>query len=169
MSSNDTSTRSCGCRSSHFVNRLYFSTDLLRSSWLFRWTTIPLQPIESHMIDDAQVQRATPRPSDSLSLAGQYEGRGRAEFSNPKGSIEGEVRASFDELGNLEIVMDVDKVDSPERKLVFGLDEFLSGEVPVLNGSRYSMDMNLEFKNPCDSLEVSTPEGKLRAKGKILY
>jgi hypothetical protein len=121
------------------------------------------------MVDDAQLERATPRPSDWLRLTGQYAGRARAEFSNPKGSIEGKVKASFDEFGDLEIVMDVDKVDSPERKLVFGLDEFLSGEVPVLEGGGYSMGMNLDFKNPCDSLEVSTPEGKLWAKGKILY
>jgi hypothetical protein len=121
------------------------------------------------VIDDTDLATATPRPSDWLKLAGEYEGHGRAEFSNPKGSVEGPVRASFDESGNLDIRMAVEKFESPERTLRFGLDEFLSGEVPVPMGSGYSMGISLDFKNPCESLEVITPDGKLWAKGKILY
>jgi hypothetical protein len=123
------------------------------------------------MIDDLQLEGATPVASNWLKLSGQYEGRGTAEFSNPRGTIEGDVKVSFDESGELEIVMTVYKINSPDRTLRFGLDEFLSGEVPVPNpnGKGYTMGINLDFKNPCESLVVQTVEGnKFWAKGKIL-
>jgi hypothetical protein len=120
------------------------------------------------MIEDTQFEAATPKPSKWLQLAVQYEGNGRAEFSNPKGSIEGHVQASFDEFGHLEIEMAVEKINSPERSLQFGLDEFLSGQVPVPIETGYMMNMTLDFKNPCESVEVLTPKGRLWAEGKIL-
>jgi len=121
------------------------------------------------MISNVDLEAVSPRPSDWLALSGEYTGRCRAEFSNPKGTIEGDVRATFDESGDLEIVMTVDSLECPDRDLKFGLDEFLSGESPTPHGTGFTMGTSGDFKNPCESLEIKTQVGELWAKEKILY
>src|SRR6266404_207699 len=76
-----------------------------------------------------------------------YNGRGRAEFSQPRGAVEGVVSAHFDENGNSGITMTVDHVE-------------------VL-GSQQSSLMELFSglgRNTCTSLTVESPAGMFSIK-----
>ncbi len=90
----------------------------------------------------------------------EYEGWGRAEFSDPVGSLEGTVAVRFDELGepSIEMTPDPNTLRS-ERELRFGLDEFLSGERPVQVDDTWVLSRTLESRNPCTKLEVKAPQG----------
>ncbi len=46
-----------------------------------------------------------PTSSDWFSIRPEYEGWGQAEFSDPKGSLEGPVEVRFDELGEASVQM----------------------------------------------------------------
>jgi hypothetical protein len=95
----------------------------------------------------------------------EYEGWGRAEFSDPKGSLEGPVSIRFDELGGASIEMTpaLSTLRS-ERELRFGLEEFLSGRQPTLVDDRSVLSMTFESRNPCTKLEVETPLGIFRTQ-----
>jgi hypothetical protein len=88
----------------------------------------------------------------------EYEGWGRAEFSEPKGSLEGSVSIRFDEMGGatIEMTPDLSTLRS-DRELRFGLEEFLSGRQPTLVDDHYVLSRTLESRNPCTKLEVDTP------------
>lgn len=101
-----------------------------------------------------------PTPSAWFVTDIDYEGWGRAEFSNPVGSLEGPVSIHFDESGeaSIEMTPDVSTLHS-ERELRFGLGEFLSGERPSWTGNRWMLSRTLESRNPCKRLEVEGPQG----------
>lgn len=101
-----------------------------------------------------------PTPSDWFSPSPEYEGWGRAEFSNPKGSLEGPVEVRFDELGEASVQMRPDPGTlRSERELRFGLDEFLSGAEPRKSGAHWVLSRHFGQQNPCTRLEVVTPRG----------
>ncbi len=104
-----------------------------------------------------------PVPSDWFSADVEYEGWGRAEFSDPKGSLQGSVSIRFDETGEatIEMVPDLSTLRS-ERPLRFGLDEFLSGEKPTRAGDHYVLSRTLASRNPCMELVVETSAGTFR-------
>lgn len=101
-----------------------------------------------------------PTPSDWYSIAPEYNGWGRAEFSDPRGSLEGPVEVRFDELGAASVVMrpDLDTLNS-ERTLRFGIDEFLSGAEPYRSGEHWILSRNFASHNPCTKLEVRSRMG----------
>ena len=75
----------------------------------------------------------------------EYEGHGRAEFLDPKGSVEGTVKIKFDEFGKNEIIMDVSLVNSKEN--IF----------------------KLLHQNTCRYLEVITVDGKFYSISDVYY
>ena len=101
-----------------------------------------------------------PVSSDWFSTRPEYEGWGRAEFSSPRGILEGPAEVHFDELGESSVVMrpDLNTLRS-ERTLRFGLDEFLSGAEPRRAGEHWILSRNLTSQNPCTKLEVWSKTG----------
>ena len=101
-----------------------------------------------------------PIQSDWFSVSPEYEGWDRAEFSAPRGSLEGPVEVWFDELGEATVRMrpDAGTLQS-ERELRFGIDEFLSGAEPKKAGENWVLSRNFAQQNPCTKLEVRTSEG----------
>jgi hypothetical protein len=101
-----------------------------------------------------------PTPNNWFASDIEYEGWGRAEFSDPKGSLEGPVSIRFDELGGVSIEMTPDPSTlHSERELRFGLGEFLSGQRPKRVGDQWVRLGTLTSRNPCTRLEVEGPQG----------
>jgi len=96
-----------------------------------------------------------------------YEGRGRAEFEDPSGTVEGPVVVRFNEYGELSVQMTVEKVTS-DRELRFGSMEFFSGETPVIEDRVVSLPLTFK-SNPCKKLTVETAEGKFSSTEGIYY
>jgi len=101
-----------------------------------------------------------PSQSDWYSPLPEYDGWGKAEFSAPRGTLEGPVEVRFDELGEATVRMrpDANTLQS-ERELRFGMDEFLSGAEPKKVDENWVLSRNLAQQNPCTRLELRTSEG----------
>lgn len=106
-------------------------------------------------------------PSNWFSPTVEYEGWGRAEFIDPVGFIEGKTRIQYDELGNATIKMEVEKISSDE-KLVFGLDQLLSGSKVTKVGTSLQMGIG-SSSNPCGKFIVETSDGIFVASGQIFH
>ena len=102
-----------------------------------------------------------PSPSDWFSTSVEYDGWGRAEFSDPAGSVEGETRVSFDESGEATVEMRPDlSTMEADRELRFGLTELLSGAKPTPQpDGTFFLSYNFSMSNPCTRLEVTTAHG----------
>lgn len=112
-----------------------------------------------------QTNKFLPSPSDWFSTSVEYEGWGRAEFSDPKGSVEGETRVSFDEFGEATIEMLPDPgTMKANRELRCGLTELLSGAEPVDSKGTFVLAHNSSMQNPCTQLEVTTSHGRFVAQ-----
>jgi hypothetical protein len=85
-----------------------------------------------------------PTPRNWLATIIQYEGRGRAEFSQPGGWVEGPTKISFDEQGNPHIRMNV--------------VENQAGELLPRDDTG-----NLLPQPTCTSLTVESPDGVFSA------
>jgi hypothetical protein len=85
-----------------------------------------------------------PTPRNWLSTTIEYEGRGRAEFSQPDGWVEGPTKISFDEQGNPHITMDV-------------VENQAGGLLP------WDETGNLLTRSTCTSLTVEAPDGVFSA------
>jgi hypothetical protein len=96
-----------------------------------------------------------------------YEGRGRAEFEDPTGTIEGPVVVKFNEYGESSAQMVVETLTS-DRQLQFGSTEFLSGEKPVPEDGVVSLPLTFN-SNPCKKLTVETAEGEFSSTQGIHY
>lgn len=105
-----------------------------------------------------------PTPRDWLTTIIEYEGRGRAEFSDPEGVIEGQVKIRFDEFGESTIEMEVDNIYTDELHPGFGLIGFLSRM-----RRRSAMGFIGGPGNPCSRLIVTTEHGTFSAGENILY
>jgi hypothetical protein len=119
----------------------------------------------------------TQRPEDYLPTANrwfsptlEYVGRCRAEFSAPRGSVEGPAKVSVDEAGHVIVEMTPERdslqTDSP---FPFGLVRFFGGDdfVQDLGGGVSSIDITAQ--NPCTRLEVETPHGTFRTEDVLYY
>lgn len=105
--------------------------------------------------------------SNWLSLNLSYQGNGRAEFLDPIGIAEGPTSVTFDEFGQSTVEMQIEEIHC-ERKLLFGLMEFFTGEKPVQKGQSFTMGWGGSF-NPCSNLTVETVDGTFSAAEKVLY
>jgi hypothetical protein len=97
----------------------------------------------------------------------EYEGHGRAEFSHPRGYVEGPVKIRFDEFGEGSVELVIENIET-ERTLQFGLFEFFIGSEPVQVGDTFGMHFRSD-QNPCVRLEVDTPQGAFTATDQIHY
>lgn len=91
------------------------------------------------------LNKFAPTPNNWFKANIEYEGRGHAEFLDPRGSVEGIVKIKFDEFGKNEIIMDVKSANSEH-------DIF-----------------RLLHQNTCSSLEVATIDGKFYSISDIYY
>lgn len=114
-----------------------------------------------------------------------YEGQGKAIFSNPPLVVEGYVKIQFDEFGNHAVIMNVEEVDTesssdiPNIPLEFKkplLMALLSGEKPVMqpvegtkNVARWRWPITGKKINPCEKLKVVTLDGIFIADKNISY
>jgi hypothetical protein len=98
----------------------------------------------------------------------EYRGWGRACFSHPRGVLEGQITITVDQAGGLSAEMTEPVVAECERELRFGLPEFLGGQEPELAGDHWRLGIGLDG-NPCDRLEVQTPDGTLVATDDLTY
>jgi hypothetical protein len=99
----------------------------------------------------------------------EYEGRGRAEFLDPKGSVEGAVKARFDDHGNEFIEMEVDPatIQATPALRTGMLMELLSGHT-----IEDTKSITIPFggkQNPCTKLEITTADGVFTCTGDIHY
>ena len=104
-------------------------------------------------------------PSDWFSTSTEYVGRGRAEFHDPQGAVEGPVIARFDEFGESSIEMDVEEF-KPNGTWSFGLWAFLIGGTPAPDGESRKVFFGAK-SNPCTSLTVTTSQGVFSAVDEI--
>jgi len=85
-------------------------------------------------------------------------GQGKAEFSDIKGTIEGEAEIQFDESGNPIATMKFSRLTTDED-LPFGLFQFLNGQEATMFADGA---VGIGFgggQNTCSLLTVETPEG----------
>ena len=87
-----------------------------------------------------------PSPINWFNANIEYNGHGRAEFSDPKVTLEGHVEIKFDEFWKKEITMDV-----------------------VFEESTGSSIIKLLHQNTCSFIEVITEDGRFYSISKIYY
>jgi hypothetical protein len=103
----------------------------------------------------------TPKPADWFVPCVRYEGRGRAEFLDPKGAVQGPASVYFDEFGNSSMELTVDSLER-ETESHFGVGELLTGHKEVRNGNVVSLGFGTET-NSCTNFSVETTEGVFSA------
>lgn len=113
---------------------------------------------------DSKDYNVVPTARDWLATVVEYEGRGRAEFSDPEGVLEGHVKIRFDEFGESSVEMDVETIDTDELHAGFGLVGFLSR---MRRGSARGFTGGAG--NPCSRLTVTTEHGVFSAQENIFY
>jgi len=108
-----------------------------------------------------------PNPTNWFESCVQYEGHGRAEFSDPRGSVEGPASARFDEYGNYSIELEIQRCESG-RELHFGVFGLLSGGRTIETEGCVEMGFG-GMENSCTRFTITSPQGTFTATGKILY
>lgn len=111
----------------------------------------------------------TPQPKKWFSTKVQYKGHGRAEFSQPKGWIEGDVKIHFDETGGSSIEMKVTNyfVQDPLDTEHPDFDNFLwllNGRKPNMEGP-FAIHFGGSSDNVCVNLTVKVKEGIFQTLG----
>lgn len=96
-----------------------------------------------------------------------YEGRGRAEFREPPGAIEGPTHVTISESGTLSVEMDIERIES-EHPLPLGLMELFSAQKPIEGNGRVMIG-GIGQQNQCVKLSVTTRQGLFRASEAIRY
>jgi hypothetical protein len=100
----------------------------------------------------------------------RHSGRATVRFRNPQGSVTGEGFAEISERGSATIQFRVDEYELQEATQIeegFELAYLLHGAQPF--NTREGSGPFLERNNVCDSFELESPEGTLRAGGSIAY
>ena len=117
------------------------------------------------MTSDYEWENFKPKVNNWFSTRIEYTGTGRAEFTNPKGWVEGEVNVQVDEAGEISIGMEVDEFDcecsvGPEHRLreLADLAWLLDGRKPHFVGDSL-MSAQLNPQNICSKLSVKTLDG----------
>lgn len=97
-----------------------------------------------------------------------YEGRGRAEFLDPSGAVEGPARVEINEDGTSSIELDVESIES-EEALPLGLTQLFSSQKPTQGSGWIGISGGGEPPNTCTKLSVATPHGEFSATEGIRY
>lgn len=104
-----------------------------------------------------------PTASNWFSPTLEYAGRCRAEFSAPRGSVEGPATVYVDEAGDVMVQMLPERESlQTEHPFWLGLIRFFGGDEFVQEHESGISTINPFAKNPCTSLEVTTPYGTFR-------
>src|SRR5215212_1721851 len=98
-------------------------------------------------------------PSSWFSDKVAYEGRARAEFRDPPGTVEGHGHVRFDTYGKPSVELDVERFESAEP-LPFGLLQLLSGRKAVTGKGVIMISGDGGERNPCTKVSVTTPHGE---------
>jgi len=106
-------------------------------------------------------------PNDWFKTQVNYEGRGRAEFRDPSGAIEGSTQIKTNENGTLSVEMDIERIGS-EYPLRLGLMELFSAQKPIERSGAISIGGGGQ-QNRCVKLSVTTPQGQFSATDDIHY
>ena len=103
------------------------------------------------------------KPSNWFQEKLEYYGDGMAEFENPKGKIFGQTKVRITEQGDIEIQMEVDKIES-ELPLPLGVKQLISGDIPNYEDNNISLTLPPKKENKCDYLQVITKRGVFKTK-----
>jgi hypothetical protein len=106
-------------------------------------------------------------PNDWFKTQVNYEGRGRAEFRDPSGAIEGSTQIKTNENGTLSVEMDIERIES-KYPLRLGLMELFSAQKPIERSGAISIGGGGQ-QNRCVKLSVTTPQGQFSATDDIHY
>lgn len=106
--------------------------------------------------------------NDWFSTDISYEGRGRAEFHDPPGAVEGAASIRIDESGTLSVELNIERVIS-EQPLLMGLMQLFSGQKPVKVNGAIGIGGGGEPPNTCTKLTVTTPQGEFSATEALHY
>src|SRR5215213_124177 len=106
-------------------------------------------------------------PNDWFKTQVNYEGRGRAEFRDPSGAIEGLTQIKTSESGTLSVEMDIERIES-EHPLPLGLMELFSAQKRTERSGITSIGGGGQ-QNRCVKLSVTTPHGRFSATEGIHY
>jgi len=93
----------------------------------------------------------------------EYEGQGRAEFQDPKGSAWGHTKVFFDEFNEYIVEMQVEDIAS-DQPLPLGLHQLLSGDKPIVEKGKITLGLMPSKNNLCTQLLVETPDGNFIAE-----
>src|SRR5882762_8719316 len=102
--------------------------------------------------------------NDWFSTRIEYEGRGRAEFLDPHGAMEGRTRVEINENGTSKIEMAIEGMD---EEWPLPLMQRISGQKPLETGG--AIPFTGGPSNPCTRLSISTPQGEFSATEGIHY
>ncbi len=111
-----------------------------------------------------------PTASSWFSPILEYVGRCKAEFSAPRGSVEGPGTVRIDLAGDVSVQMFPERESlQTERPFELGLMRFFGGDefVREYDGGVGTIDPFAQ--NPCTSLEVTTPYGVFRTDNVLYY
>jgi hypothetical protein len=117
------------------------------------------------MTSDYEWENFKPKVNNWFSTRIEYTGTGRAEFTNPKGWVEGEVNVQVDETGEISISMEVDpdkfycECSLGLENRMGDLDWLLDGRKPSVIGSAVMSGGDLNPKNTCTKLFLRTDAG----------
>jgi hypothetical protein len=104
-----------------------------------------------------------PAASSWFSPTLEYMGHCKAEFSAPRGAVEGPATVYVDEAGDIIVQMFPERESlRTERPFHLGLIRFFGGDEFVQEHGGGVSTINPFAKNPCMSLEVTTPHGIFR-------
>ncbi len=115
----------------------------------------------------------TPQRNNWFSTKIQYSGRGRAEFSQPRGWVEGKVKIHFNEIGSSSIEMKVDSYFVEDRVDTQFADN--DNYLWLVNGRKPYLDAPFTFHfggtpdNTCIKLAIQTKEGTFSIIDKANY
>lgn len=110
----------------------------------------------------------SPKPNPWFSSEIVYEGWGVATFEKPAGTIEGKTRIIVDETGNLDVVMEYEKLTTGvtiHGTGNFRFLKFLQGNL----GEGNIVGIGTGNINPCANLIVQTNNGTFTSESKIYY
>ena len=119
-------------------------------------------------MDDKSVEKYLPKLNPWFSSEIVYEGQGIAVFKNPVGSIEGKTVISVNELGDLEVEMEYERLIAENATDTSGDFRFL--KFLYRHSSKdgtFLYHTGEERKNPCSKLTVDTQDGFFVSEGKI--
>ena len=109
----------------------------------------------------------TPMLNNWFSPEVEYFGQGCAEFADPRGTIEGCAKVSFDQMGRSNIEMTIENLNT-EEPLQLGLMQFFSGSKCVGSKGQIAIGIGID-RNPCTKLTVVSPQGIFSATDSLHY